>query len=275
MSSVRRVAAVQMQGRKGDISYNLGHIKELVNDAISNGAEVISLPEFFTTTIVLCDSVKGCSLPESNNAALDLLIDIATSNDVLIGGSYLEKRGEDVYNTYVLVQPDGTVSKHDKDLPTMIENAFYIGGQSDGHHATSFGRVGTAMCWETIRTQTVHRLKDRIDFLMTGSHWWTAASNWNMGSFRDKSDKANREIMYATPGRLAQLLGVPNIHAAHCGEIVGQYPMLAGGKGRLPFVSSLIGETQITDGKGNILKRLAAEEGPGVIVADVDLAEKH
>jgi len=273
-SNVRRVAAVQMRGRQGDVSYNLGHIKELAMEAVAQGAEVISLPEFFTTTVVLHQEVENCSLPEHKNPALDLLIGIATTYNVLIGGSYLERRGADVFNCYALVQPDGTVTRHDKDIPTMAENAFYIGGKTDGHHKTSYGRVGTAMCWETIRTQTVHRLKDRIDFLMTGSHWWTTASNWKLGKFWDDADKHNRRLMFSTPGKLAQLLGVPNIHAAHCGEIDGHFAILPGGRGKIPARASLIGETQITDGNGNILKRLSAEDGVGVITADIDLNEK-
>lgn len=274
-SNVRRVAAVQMKGRQGNIDYNLGHIKELAMEAVAQGAEIISLPEFFTTTIVLHEEVQNCSLPEYKNQALDLLIDIATSHQVLIGGSYLERRGADVYNCYVLVQPDGTVTRHDKDIPTMVENAFYIGGNTDGHHETSFGRVGTAMCWETIRTQTVHRLKDRVDFLMTGSHWWTTASNWKLGKFGENADMVNRQLMYETPGRLAQLLGVPNIHSAHCGEIEGHFAIFPGGKGKIPAKTSLIGETQITDGNGNILERLSAEDGVGVISADIDLNDKR
>ena len=110
---------------------------------------------------------------------------------------------------------------------------------------------------------------------MTGSHWWTTATNWNLGTFGESEDRKNRELMYSTPGRLAQLLGVPNLHAAHCGEIEGHFAVLPGGRGRIPASTSLIGETQITDSHGNILKRLSAEDGAGIIVADVDLADKQ
>jgi len=271
-STLTKVAAIQMCARLADVEYNLQHIHKLVDEAIQQGATVIALPEFFTTSIVLDDRIWDCALPPENKA-LDMLIEIAISHKVLIGGSYLERRNSDIYNCYTLVQPDGTVTRHDKDLPTMIENAFYVGGKTRGVHQTRVGRVGTAMCWETIRTQTVNRLKGQIDFLMTGSHWWTVPCNYSLGkSFLKTTDKMNREIMHTAPGQLSRLLGVANIHAAHCSNIKGRIPVLPLNLMDIPFESSLIGETQIVDNRGNIIERLSQQDGPGVIVADLDLS---
>ena len=37
------------------------------------------------------------------------------------------------------------------------------------------------------------------------------------------------------------------------------------------YETSLLGETQIIDNQGNILKRLSKSDGPGVIAADIEL----
>ena len=267
-----RVAAVQMAGRTGDIPYNLAHVRELLDEAIRLRARVIAVPEFFTTPIVENPVLWQCALPAAGNPALDLLIDYATTHQVLIGGSYLERRGSDIYNCYTLVSPDGSVSRHDKDLPTMIENAYYRCGHDDGFHHTPLGKVGTAVCWETIRTQTVRRLAHRIDFLMTGSHWWSPPTNWKVGrSFMSKMASMNDQLMYAAPGTLASLLGVANMHAAHCGELRGSIPLLPCGLLSAPFDSQLMGETQIIDNQGHILARRHRDQGPGVISADLSL----
>lgn len=266
-----RVAALQMNCQQADIDHNLEHAHQLIQHALTDGAEVIALPEFFTTSIVLDDRLWDCAL-NPDNQALDLLRSTAQKHQVLIGGSYLELRNGDIYNCYALVRPDGTVTRHDKDLPTMIENAFYVGGNTDGVHQTDFGRVGTAVCWETIRTQTVTRLKARVDFLMTGSHWWTVAENWKVPrSYSQRLDASNRSIMVATPGRLAGLLGVANIHAAHCGTINGKLPLLPWRLLEVNFRSSLIGETQIVDNHGKIIARRTQGEGAGCIMADIEL----
>jgi len=51
---------------------------------------------------------------------LDMLKAKAARYHAHIGVSYLKIGDGDVYNTYVLVKQDGTVHRHDKDLPTMM-----------------------------------------------------------------------------------------------------------------------------------------------------------
>ncbi len=260
-----------MVARPADIDYNLAHIKELAESAIKDGAKVIALPEFFTTSIVYDRRLWGCSLPEKNRA-LDLLVGLAQTYDVLIGGSYLEKRDSDVYNTYVLVQPDGTVTRHDKDRPTMVENVYYTGGSDDGCHETFIGRVGTAVCWETIRTDTIKRLSNRVDFLMTGSHWWSPPLKWYIGNaFFRKMARQNLEYMIAAPAEIARILGVSNMHAAHAGIIDGRILLFPTDKVTGKFNAHLMGETQIVDNEGTIKARMERDAGAGYITASVDL----
>jgi len=272
------VAAIQMQARVGDLAYNLQHVETLLLEAIEGGAKVIALPEFFTTAIVLDqdESVRRCVLPP-NNIALNMLIQTCKRHQVLVGGSYLEQRPEssDVFNCYVIVRPDGSVTRHDKDRPTMIEGAFYVEGNTQGVHATDFGSVGTAVCWETIRTQTVRRLQGNIDFLMTGSHWWTTATNFSgMKKKLAVVDKENRQMLAKAPAMLSKLLGVANIHASHCGDLKGLVAVFPGRLLDVDFETELIGETQIVDHLGNVVARRFASEGPGVLIADLELTRQ-
>lgn len=273
-----KVAAVQMETRLGDIDYNLNHARELMNEAVAQRAKVIALPEFFTTSIALdaLASVQKCVLPP-DNAALDLMREFASNYDVLVGGSYLERRPEngDVYNCYAVVRPDGTVTRHDKDLPTMIENAFYVGGDTDGIHATGLGSVGTAVCWETIRTQTLRRLQGEVDFMMTGSHWWSSPSNWSwLNSWLAKADTVNRAMLRSAPSELSRYLGVANIHASHCGKLVGRFPLLPWAFAQINHETVLLGETQIVRNDGTVAARLKQQDGPGVICVDIELTRK-
>lgn len=271
-----RVAALQMQSRTADIRYNLDHVRELLDEAVHQQAKVISVPEFFTTSIVENSRLWAASLPPEN-PALDLLREYATHHSLLIGGSYLEHRTEhqnssDVYNCYALIQPDGTVTRHDKDQPTMIENAYYVGGKDDGIHQTCLGRVGSAVCWETIRTRTIHRLKGKIDFAMTGSHWWSPPNNWPLARrFMATMADLNSDYMEAAPPAFARMLGVANIHAAHCGPLEGTIPLTPAILPSLPYHGELMGEAQIIDNEGNRLARQHRHEGAGVITADLNL----
>lgn len=265
-----RAAAIQVEARVADIPWNIEHASRLVDAAVQQGAALVALPEFFTTCIVYDERVFGCSLPPEN-PALDMLKDKARRHRIHIGGSYLEMRGGDVYNTYVFVEPDGTVHRHDKDLPTMVENAFYVGGRDTGLMETSLGPVGAAVCWETVRTQTVHRLRGRVGLLMTGSHWWSEPGwNWARDYWR-RFHEGNGRLMERTPRTFAALVGAPLLHAGHASIIEGGFLVLPGTRFVAPIRTQLMGETQVIDGEGRVLVRRRYQEGAGVAVADLQL----
>jgi hypothetical protein len=99
-----------------------------------------------------------------------------------------------------------------------------------------------------------------------GSCWWGVEDTVPAS---DPFRKWLLDLLRVTPGRFASLLGVPVIHASHAGRFKGRsWP----GKPR-PFTSSYLGETQIVDRQGDILARMALEEGEGLITADLVLGE--
>jgi predicted amidohydrolase len=265
-----RVAAIQMEAKVADLNFNIDQASQLIDEAGSKGAEIIALPEFFTTRIVYDERLFECSLPPEN-PALDMLKAKAAKYGAMIGGSYLEMRDGDVYNTYTLVEPDGTVHRHDKDRPTMVENAFYTGGSDDGHFETSMGPVGTAVCWELIRTATVRRLAGKVGLMMTGSHWWSAPG-WNFWkSFERRFHKANGKAMEITPPRFAALVGAPLLHAGHTGMLEGGFLVLPGTRISVPTRTQLMGETQIIDGEGAVVARRHYTEGAGIVGGEIEL----
>ena len=260
------VAAIQMDAKLADLPYNIAQAGDLASKALERGARIVALPEFFTTPIVYDERLFGCSLAP-DNPALNMMTSLATRYEAMVGGSYLEMRNGNVYNTYVLVEPDGTVHRHNKDLPTMVENAFYIGGTDDGHVETSTGRVGMAVCWETIRTGTVKRLTGRTDLLMTGSHWWSVPG-WSFPKNLWKwAHNYNISLMERTPALFASMVGAPSLHAAHCGKISGE--MLLGAGLSWPTTTQLMAETQIIDGAGRVVARRTVQDGAGIAEAKI------
>ena len=261
-----RGAAVQMHARLADPPYNIAQAGDLAEQALKDGARIVALPEFFTTQIIYDERLWGCALPPEN-PAIDMMRSLAERYEAMIGGSYLELRDGDVFNTYALVEPGGAVHKHDKDQPTMVENAFYVGGGDPGIAQTALGRIGMAVCWETIRTRTVARLAGQVDLLMTGSHWWTEPG-WRFPKALWRSlHRYNTDLMARTPSVFAKMVGAPSVHAAHCGPLEG-ITLLTPRRG-LQTRSQLMGETQIVDGEGRILARRRKEEGPGVAAAQI------
>ncbi len=101
-----------------------------------------------------------------------LMQKLAREYEGVVGGSFIARSGDDCFNSFLLVFPSGEYFRHDKDIPTMWENCYYIGGQDEGVLKTPAGPVGVAICWEFIRSQTARRLQNRVDLIVGGSCWW-------------------------------------------------------------------------------------------------------
>jgi len=269
LSKPVRVAAAQMHGRVADIPYNLLQAESLATDAFTRGARIVALPEFFTTPVAFEPRLAGCALPPANDA-IDLLERLARRYSGYIGGSMLVRRGDDVFNTYVFVQPDGRCFTHDKDIPTMWENAFYIGGSDDGLMGTGLGPVGAAVCWELIRTQTVERLRGRVRFAMTGSNWWGGPENWPLARRILRGvERANERLAAQAPVTFARMLGVAVLHAGQAGRFEGRFLLVPGRETNVRYVSAFLGETKIVDREGRVVSSVEREEGPGIAMADL------
>ena len=130
-------AAVQLEARLGDVNYNLAKTNNLIDDAFRRGADLVIVPEFFTTGIAFHPSLLNAALPLEGRA-LQLLCDKARRYNRPVGGSFIAiKQDRERYNTFVLAFPDGSYYSHDKDLPTMWENCYYRGGSDPGILETS------------------------------------------------------------------------------------------------------------------------------------------
>ena len=257
-----RVAAIQMRAKVGDVASNLSSAESLVRAAFRQGAEWVILPEFFTSAVAFTPSMLSAWLP-LEGPALDVMRRLAREHDGVVGGSFIAKSGKDCFNSFLLVFSDGQYYRHDKDLPTMWENNYYIGGSDDGALRTPAGPVGVALCWELIRSQTARRLVGKVNFVVGGSCWW----DYRLPVPPKYADEQGRlrNLLRQAPSDLARRLGVPVVHASHAGEFEGLTP----GKESVPYASRYLGETQITDGYGNVLARLAYEDGEGVVTADI------
>ncbi|MGB0213384.1 carbon-nitrogen hydrolase family protein [Algiphilus sp.] len=265
-----RAAAVQLEAEVGDVATNLARIERLVDDAAAAGARLIAVPEFCTSRLPFDVRAHDATLPP-DNIALDCFRRLAARHHCWIGGSMLIAENGAIANRYHLVEPDGTVHRHDKDLPTMWENAFYGPGHDDGVFDTALGGVGAAVCWELIRTQTVRRMRGRVGLAMTGTHWWTMPSNWGTAVARGLAaiGQYNRYLSENAPAEFARRLGAPVLQASHCGRFRTGFLLVPGLDRAPPYDTEFVGCTQIVDAEGRVLAQRRTEEGPGFVVADV------
>jgi predicted amidohydrolase len=261
-----RVGAVQLEALPADVDANLEASERLCDAAAAQGAEAIVLPEFFTTGIGFLPELVDAALPP-DGAATQLLQALARRHGALVGGSFLCRDGDGhIRNAFFLARPDGTLAgRHDKDLPTMWENCFYVGGSDDGVvEARPDLTIGLAVCWELMRTQTVRRLAGRVDLVLAGSGWWSVDESWPPRALMRGLERRNAVVARRAAEAFARYVGAPVAHAAHAGRLQCPMPWLP-----LRYDGRFEGNTVVVDADGTVLARRDASEGAGVIVADV------
>lgn len=270
-----RAAAVQLQGVVGDVAENVRRLEALVDEAAGKGAKLIAVPEFAASPLPFRHEVHQTVLPPQN-LVVEMLQAAARRHGCHLGGSMLVAEDGEVQNRYHLVEPDGRVHLHDKDLPTMWENAFYTAGHDDGVFETGLGTVGAAVCWELIRTQTVRRMRGRVGVVFTGTHWWTLPSNWGRLVDRGLASVAqvNRSLSERAPSEFARRVGAPVLQASHCGTFRTDFMLVPGVPVTVPYDTEFVGATQVVDAEGQVLAVRNATDGPGVVVADVVLGAR-
>lgn len=212
------------------------------------------------------DALADAALPP-DGAATQLLQELAVRHQAVVGGSFIcrDADGEN-RNAWFLVAPDGRVlGRHDKDIPTMWENCFYVGGGDDGVIDGDGLEVGAAVCWEFMRTQTVRRLRGRVDLLVGGSAWWSIPP-WPPAWLSRRLEAANARTATSIVPAMARAVGAPVAHAAHCGPLRCAIPLLPS----LPYRGHFEGGACVVDASGRVLAWRGAEEGSGIVIADVE-----
>jgi predicted amidohydrolase len=262
-----RVAAIQMQAGLGDVDGNLKAASDLVEEAVRQGARLVVLPEFFTSAMAMHRHLLEA--PRSiEGEPTRLLRDLARRHGILVGGSFLAIHPDaEVRNTFVLVGPDGVVGMHDKDLPTMWENCYYAPGHDPGILETPLGAVGVALCWEFVRSQTVRRLRGRVRLVIGGSCWWDVPYNLPPRRFWNAVHEQNLRLWRQTLPTFARLVGAPVVHASWCGDIEGKWAL------GTRYVTRYVTDAAIVAADGAILAQRGPDEGPGVIIADLELGD--
>jgi predicted amidohydrolase len=259
-----RIAAIQLDARVGDIAANLEACERLALDAVRAGAEWVILPEFFTTGVAFLPELADAALRPDGEATA-LLTGLAREHGITAGGSFL-CRDDDGHarNAFFLARPDGLVGRHDKDLPTMWENAFYVGGSDDGVMSANGLDVGVAMCWELMRTQTVRRLRERVDIVVGGSCWWSQP-DWPPRAVTRRREAVNERQAVGAAPRFTRFVGAPVVHAAHCGRVESPMPWSP-----LTYRGHFEGGASVSDAQGRVLAFRDRRDGEGFAVADVE-----
>ena len=165
---VVRVAAVQATPVILDLDASVAKAVGLIAEAVAQGAQLVVFPETFLS---LYPSYAWAHLPASgaqgdefwerfwgSSVAVDgpevgTLVEACREHDVHVAIGVNEREDDrpgSVYNSLLLLGPDGLLSRHRKLMPTHHERLFHGVGAGDDLAVTPtpVGRLGGLICWE-------------------------------------------------------------------------------------------------------------------------------
>ena len=161
-----KVSAIQMSMSE-DKHSNIQKALRLVREASQNGAEIILLPELFSSLYFCKDMDKkyfALASPLKNNKLIEQFSALACELNVVILVSYFEKSNESYFNSLVVINADGRVmdnyrKTHIPDGPGYEEKFYFKPGDSGFKvYDTAFGKIGVGICWDQWFCETARAL---------------------------------------------------------------------------------------------------------------------
>ena len=267
MSRVRmlRVAGIQVDSRNGDVAGNLRRAEALVAAAAARGAELLLGPELLAAGYLYDRSLWDLAEPRGDDGATERWLSrMARQHRLYIGATYLEACGDDFFNTFTLIKPDGTAAgRVRKESLPGGEGWFFRGCPGPKVIDTELGRIGVGICWDNDTARFYRRMTDDDVDLLLMPH---SAPRITVGPLTLIGERG-RQRLREVAGFYASHFGVPAVMVNKAAGPDSRSPVPCVPLVRLRF--HYVGQSTICDADGNVRDQLDEQEG--VVFGEVAL----
>ena len=264
---MRRLCLGLVQSAGEPSPAHLDSVGELVCAAARQGAELILLPELFSSPFFFTAEIWRWATPQGGGVE-QFLCATAKSLGVYLGGSYLEVRGQDFFNTFALASPQGLViGRVGKGHPCSLERCAFAPSTGPRVIPTELGRIGVGICYDnTLRAEVDQLLADDPDL-------WLMPMSAPLLPFSLAGRRGVARYLTElrdSPAALARQLGIPVALSNKFG------PWFAPMPGWLPAVrSDFPGCSRIVERDGTEQAVMPDNVGACVASVTLDPARKH
>jgi predicted amidohydrolase len=249
-----KVAVVQFEPRVGveNLQRNADAVKERILQAAGNGANLIVLPELATTGYVFNtrEEAFAHSEPIHDGATVVLLSRLARELDLYLVACIVERDGDRLFDTAVLIGPSGYIGRYRKTHLWNTEKLWFTPGD-EGYDVfdTPIGRIGLLVCWDIWFPETARIVSQMgADIICIPTGWvWTPpplydASGVCMAAHLTITAAHVNNVFIATADRIGEERG-----------------------------AGFMGNSLIASTNGWPIDRIAGPDEDTIIYADVDL----
>ncbi len=209
-----RVAAVQVQSCLGQTRTNLEHFTPLVEQAAGRGAQLIVFPELAASGYSMSKRIWDAA-ERRDGPTVRWLQEISLRLGVFIGIGFVEADGEDIFNTYALSAPDGSMAGFVR--KTMAET--YCFRCAAGPHVidTEIGRIGVGICADNLFVANLDRMQENAADILLMPH--AAPIPYKTGGLVNEKDIPEaRQTMSGMASDRAQRIGLPVVFVNQVGS---------------------------------------------------------
>jgi hypothetical protein len=159
-------AAIQMKNTSSvSVTDRLQRAADLIAEAADRGAELVVLPELFSTGLTYSEELYERTEP-ADGATVQWLHGQAAAHHVHLAGSLPVVDTDETYQAAFLVAPDGRQWRYDKQFPAMWERVFYREGRAITLADTDLGRIGLMIGRDAAHPQVWQRYAARVTLLL-------------------------------------------------------------------------------------------------------------
>lgn len=246
-----RIACIQFAPTFGEVDANVARTAALIGEAADAGARIVVLPELANTGYVFRSRAEAFDLAEAvpGGQSTRAWSKIAAERDLIVVAGIAERAGDRLYNSAVVLGPDGPIGVYRKLHLWDAENLWFEAGDLGVPvFDTRHGRLSVAICYDAWFPE-VFRLA-----AAQGADLMCVPTNWV-------------PIPGQAPDRppMATLL---HMAAAHCNSMAIACADRVGVERGQPF----IGHSLIVGHTGWPAAGPASGEAEEIVIADVDLS---
>ena len=153
-----KLAMIQMLVEGGQKRRNLQRAQELITKAAAQRADVILMPEAMPLGWTHSSARKDAdAIPDGESCAI--LRELARAHSAYICSGIIERSGEHIFNSAVLIGPDGDLLLHHRKLNELdIAHHLYARGDRLNVVHTSIGVFGLMICADAfVKGQVISR----------------------------------------------------------------------------------------------------------------------
>jgi len=177
-----KFAVAQWHSFAGDVEANLKQVAAMVPMAKDLGADVVVIPETFTSGYY--DDLKPEHVAQTvPGPATDFLSDLCAKYDVYLFGSMIESQQDKFYNCGVFIDPgQGLKAKYRKMHLFGAEKEMFGAGEEIAIVDTRLGRLGLSICYDLAFPEYIRGLVlNGAEVILNATNWLTVGppNDWD------------------------------------------------------------------------------------------------